>query len=407
MDYQESVDYLESFWKFGIKLGLERITRLLSLLDDPHKKFKAVHVAGTNGKGSVCAMTESILRSAGYRTGMYTSPHLLEYTERIKIDGRDISKEKFAALVDEVRKAVDEKYGGLEKPTEFELLTAAAFRCFAGEKVDIAVIEAGLGGRLDSTNVIDPLVSVITNVSRDHMQVLGDDVKSIAAEKAGIIKNGIPVITAAEGEALDVILSACRGSGSAVDVISEKVSAEIDDGRISLKGKFQKQNAAVAVAAVRRLRDSGFDTEECHVSEGLKNARWPGRFQVMKDAPLIIFDGAHNTAGAAALAAEIKGMSGRGRLFLVIGILKDKEYGEIIRALAGDADIVLAARIGNPRSCDPVSIAEEARKYCKDVRKYESVADAFKAAEAEAAGKDVILAAGSLFTVAEALSACH
>jgi dihydrofolate synthase / folylpolyglutamate synthase len=210
MNYGQSVKYLESFWKFGIRLGLHRIKHLLGKLGDPQEAFLSVHVAGTNGKGSVCAMLSSILTEAGYRTGMYTSPHLRDYTERIRINCDEISKKDFALAIGSIREIISARTYGREKPTEFEILTAAAFKYFKKREVDIAVVEVGLGGRLDSTNVIKPMVSVITNISLDHVNILGRTVSSIAREKAGIIKKGVPVVTGAEGEALKVIKESCR-----------------------------------------------------------------------------------------------------------------------------------------------------------------------------------------------------
>ena len=196
MDYHKSIKYLEKFWKFGIKLGLERINHLLELLDHPETEFRAIHIGGTNGKGSVAAILSSILFKAGYKVGLYTSPHLIDYTERIKINNQDIDSNTFARYLTKIRKIIGEKWTLKELPTEFEILTALAFLIFAEKRIEIAVIEVGLGGRLDATNVVEPLVSVITNVDYDHTEILSKDLKKIAYEKAGIVKRGVPLVTA-------------------------------------------------------------------------------------------------------------------------------------------------------------------------------------------------------------------
>jgi len=399
MDYARSVKYLESFWKFGIKPGLQRIDRLLAKLGDPHKSLKCVHVAGTNGKGSVCAMTASVLREAGYKVGLYTSPHLMSYRERFKINGKDITEKKFSSYVSKIRKVLKsyKKNDGL--PTEFEILTAVAFKYFADEKVDIAVIEAGLGGRLDSTNVITPLVSVITNVGLDHTEVLGNTIKKIAAEKAGIIKKGVPVVTAATGAALDMILTTIIRRG-AIFCAPTTRRARVN---LPLYGHHQQINAAVAVGVARELTRQGFGISEDHIRKGLKRTNWPARFQIIRKRPFLVIDGAHNPPGAEALKAALKKRFPSKKIILILGILSYKDHKMIVSILAPLAKLVIAARPDSRFALDPEVIAKEVKSRTNNVVVANNVKTALKTALSQAGGNDVVCVAGSLITAGSAL----
>ncbi len=297
MNYKQSITFLESYWKFGIKLGLHRINYLLDRLDNPQNKFKCVHIAGTNGKGSVCAMLSSILKLAGYKTAMFTSPHLIEYTERFKVNGLDISKQKLAGYISRISRIIgSKKYKG-EQPTEFEILTAIAFLYFAEMKVDIAVIEVGLGGRYDSTNVITPILSLITNVDYDHVNILGNSLKKIAYEKAGIIKTKVPVITTETKQIpLRVVKRVAKAIKTDVSVLGDDYSS-LKGCSLSLIGEHQKTNALLAVAAAKKLVTIGYDISVDDIKKGLKAAKWQGRFHVIRKTPTIIIDGAHNESG--------------------------------------------------------------------------------------------------------------
>ncbi|MFA5104861.1 MAG: folylpolyglutamate synthase/dihydrofolate synthase family protein [Candidatus Margulisiibacteriota bacterium] len=448
MRYKDSIIYLESFWKFGIKLGLARIEHLLDLLDNPHKKFKSVHVAGTNGKGSVCVLTASVLKKAGYRTGLYTSPHLKDYTERIKINGKDISREKFARLITKVREVIEKQYTLKELPTEFELLTAAAFLSFAEEEVDIAVIETGLGGRLDSTNVIEPLACAITNVNFDHCSVLGKTLSSIAKEKAGIIKRGVPVVTACDKpSALKVIRTKCKKqrsmlitcAGKGADTTVERLwnsekgqlinisskDFNIRELYLPFFGSHQTLNAAVALALLLELRNfsasrpprkrsvagaATLQRKKFHISEkafrkGFASVRWPARFQVIKTNPFVVLDGAHNPSGVKALFKELSGLKKR-KLIAVVGILKDKDFSNMIKTISGSADLVIAVMPDNPRACPAVVIAGEARKHGVAAVVAASPKDGLKRSLKLASALDAICVCGSLFTCADILK-CH
>ncbi|HSW35660.1 MAG TPA: Mur ligase family protein, partial [Candidatus Limnocylindrales bacterium] len=311
--YREALDWIHGLGRFGINPGLERVSALLHLLDNPHHKVCFVHIAGTNGKGSTAAMLASILRASGYCTGLYTSPYLLSFTNRMAVNGSDVAREDLVELVDLVRPLVERigAEGRLGQPTEFEVVTVLAMLYFARRQVDLVVLETGLGGRLDATNVVNPLVSIITNVSLDHMEVLGDTVEAIAGEKAGIIKRGIPLLTASDDQrVLEVIQSRCLQMGAAFyRVISSPkacltktfgnpayaLQSVAEHGQefaycgfqwqkhnlfIPLRGVYQVSNAATALAAAELLAEKGFEFTDARVRQGLAETNWPGRLEL-------------------------------------------------------------------------------------------------------------------------------
>ncbi|MCX5748738.1 MAG: bifunctional folylpolyglutamate synthase/dihydrofolate synthase [Candidatus Saganbacteria bacterium] len=403
MDHDRSVLYLESFWKFGIKLGLHRIEKLLRELGDPQKKIKTVHVAGTNGKGSVCAMVSLVLREAGYRTGLFTSPHLFTYMERFKINGKDIPENKFNGYVGKVRAVINKYEKGEELPTEFEILTAIAFLYFADENVTIAVIETGLGGRLDSTNVITPLVSVITNVDLDHTEVLGKTIELIAKEKAGIIKDNIPVVTAAQGKALSVIKkTAAKKKGRLVIVSGPDLNLSAS---IPLYGQHQKINAATAVAAVAELRKSGYKISDSDIRIGIAKTKWPARFQILRRDPVVIVDGAHNPAGIKALIDSASAFKNRsGRDIFVAGILRRKDHKKMLSMLCSAADTLILTRPMAKGACTLAEMGADVKGKGCEILKLSTVGRAVTAAIKIAGKDDTVIICGSLFTAAEALA---
>ena len=321
MTYEQAIDYLESANVFGIQLGLGRIQALLERLGNPQNNYKTIHVTGTNGKGSVTAMIASVLTEAGFRTGRYTSPHLEDYTERIHIDNHDISRDDFAKAVSVVKDAVTAMVAaGGEGPTEFEMITAAAFWYFDYIGVDYAVIEVGLGGLLDSTNVIVPVVSVITNVAMDHMKYCGNTIEAIAEQKAGIIKEGVPVVTTADGPALQVIARKAYEKHSRLyaldhsfDVVGNAGPEDPEAGQmvtvrekygfaittvLPLLGKHQQTNCAAAVMTLLILARHEKKLTRTVLENGIRHVQWPGRFQVFKAGDIdVVLDGAHNPAG--------------------------------------------------------------------------------------------------------------
>ncbi len=368
--------YLESLEKFGINLGLDRIQLLLEKLGNPHLKFKSIHVAGTNGKGSTCAMIASILKEAGYKVGLYTSPHLFDYRERIKINGKDIPKREFTRILERIRKRIRSRNKS-ETPTVFEVLTAAAFIYFAEQKVDYAVVEVGMGGRLDATNVITPLVSVITNIDLEHTAVLGRTIAKVAAEKAAIIKRGVPVITAeAKPEALRVIKhNADKNRGLLIQVGS--VGEGLKSG---LVGGHQKVNAACAVAAVRM---ANIPASKQAVLRGLKKVSWPGRFQVLSRRPLTIVDGAHNPAGIKVLVETLKQQSPGKKFTFIFGTQEDKDSASMLSLLKPIAKKIVITHSSHQNAAHKDSI---------------ELIDALKLS----AGEDRVIT-GSLFLVADFL----
>ncbi len=397
MDYRQAMDYLHKLARFGSKPGLQRMDYLLAALGNPERSLRAIHVGGTNGKGSTCAMTTTILRQAGYRVAAFTKPHLQSFTERTMIDGQPIPEGKVAELVSRLAKIADGMEAhGVDHATEFEMSTALMFKHFADERVDFAVIEVGLGGLLDSTNVLpSPLVSVITNIDYDHTEILGSTLTEIADQKAGIIKPGGFVVTASQApEALAVIAGRARdkaarlwrvvpeesvaepGAGSP-DLITYRALAVDRDGcalnvttpretyrdlQVPLLGAHQVINAATAVGVIAALRERGVAVGAEAVRRGLAKARWPGRIEVMQRDPLVIIDGAHNHDGARVLRDAIETIFPKHRVSLVVGILADKEIPAVLGELVPLAEKVIVTRPDSSRAADPRAVAEAVRE---------------------------------------------
>ena len=424
--YQETIDYLYALQKQGVKLELANTAALMKIMGDPHRKFRSVHIAGTNGKGSTSAFIAGMLQAAGYRVGLYTSPHLVSFTERIRINGKNISEKKVVELAGRVRNGYQGPQATSEtaalNPTFFEVTTAIAFSYFAEEGVDIAVVEVGMGGRLDSTNVIAPLVSVITNIDMEHTEFLGGTLELIAAEKAGIIKQGVPVVTgAAQPAVLRLIQKQAEAARSRLHVLGRDFSSEqIRPGRrqqfdyrgiresfagltISLLGPYQVTNATLALAAVECLRGSGMAVPEQSVRAGLEQAYWPGRLERVAERPDIYLDGAHNPASARMLAAAIGELKhGYNKLVLVIGILGDKDVKGIIDEIVPLADSVIVTRPEYGRAMDVGALAAEVRTLHQAAETAGTMAIAIEKAKEKAGPDDLILFAGSLYVVGEA-----
>lgn len=375
MNYQESIEYLESLSRFGIRLGLERMQELVIRLGHPERKYPTIHITGTNGKGSTTACLAAILQEAGFRTAMYTSPHLERYTERMRIDGLEVEEAVFARAIEQTAAAARAmEKDGLEHPTQFEILTAAAFVMFAAMQVDYAVIEVGLGGSLDSTNVIDSRVAVITNVTLEHEDRCGYTVPEIAEHKAGIIKKKAQVLTAAEGEALEVIQRRAVECGASVQVLGRDWQAQIqsmslagiawmlqqpDGSRWPLKtrllGEHQAYNASLAVMAALMLGETAVNQEV--VDRALAKAYWPGRFEVLRIQPPLVVDGAHNPAGAAVLRRTLDQVFPGSAVLFLLGILKDKDIEGITSVLVREQDRVIAVRPLSERAAEAGDLA--------------------------------------------------
>ena len=415
MSYEEAVEYLYSLQKYGIKFGLSKTANLLKAFGNPHRGQRYVHIAGTNGKGSVAAMVESILRTSGLKTGFYSSPHLVRFTERFRINGQEIPSETAASLVQELKDVMNPA----QPPTFFEVTTAMGLIYFAREKVDIAVIEVGMGGRLDATNVIRPGVSVITNISFDHQAYLGSRLAQIAGEKAGIIKRGVDLVTAVtQPSLLRLFEKTCqdkkapfwrvgknfryRGAGNKMAYYGFK--RRLKDLELGLPGTYQHRNAALALSVIELLERKGLRVSEEHVREGLKNVYWPGRLHVVSREPLLILDGAHNPGAIRSLTQAVRGGFRYRRLILVLGMMADKDVRNILRGMVPLADYVLFTRPEYYRAAAPETLMQEAWSLKKPGEIQPTLAKALKKAKAMADREDLILVTGSLFTVGETMA---
>ena len=346
MTYEESLKYLDWLAIFGIKEGLQRIKNLMAKLSEPQNFYKTIHVAGTNGKGSVCAMLAEILRQDGLNVGLFTSPHLESYCERISVNGENISESDFTAQIEKIKNL------GVEC-THFEALTAAAFDYFKIKKVDIAVIEVGLGGTLDSTNVITPKISVITNIALDHENILGD-LENIARNKAGIIKPNVPVVTGATGKPLEIIRDIAKKNNAPLYEVTTPV-----DVKINLRGEYQKFNAAVAIQAAKVL---GIDDEK--ILAGLERVHWAGRFEIVDTKfGKVLIDGAHNPNGATALRESLDKYFPTGKRTFIFGALADKNFDEMIKILFRADDFVIVTPPNSKRAAKVETLCKTLTSY--------------------------------------------
>ena len=385
MNFQQALDWLNDTQFTGIKLGLDNTHRLLESIGNPHQRLRFIHVAGTNGKGSVCAMMDSCLRAAGRRTGIYTSPHLVDFRERIRVDGVKISEQETADGLTRLREAAETWD---HKPTFFELSTVLAFDHFERAGCDVVVLETGMGGRLDSTNVVTPLVSVITPIAMDHMAWLGDSLAKIAAEKAGIIKPGAPAISSPqEASAAEVLTAKALEAASGIRFIDAPT-----DLPVALPGNHQLWNAAVAIAAIE---DSGLSCPPEAIAKGLATVKWPARFQRVGER--IIVDGAHNEHSAEALRSTWHQVFGTQKAVIVFGTLRDKEYAAMLQILEKIGREFLFVPVRNERSEDP-SVLKDLTSLPS--RHFSDLPSAIKAALDATLP---VLVTGSLFLAGEAL----
>ena len=398
MTYTQAIEFLYSLRLFGMKLGLDNTRRVAAAMGNPHHRLRFIHVAGTNGKGSTCAMLESIYRAAGWRVGLFTSPHLVSFAERIQVCRQLISHEDVARLTEETRAAID-ALGAETPPTFFEVVTVMALKYFAEQKCDLVVWETGLGGRLDATNIVTPLASVITNVQLDHQQWLGQTLPEIAREKAGIIKTGVPVLTASDDAgALSVIAEVAREQQAPLTVVTKWA----EKWEIALAGEHQQRNAALALAVARLLQPL-VPAPESALREGLKTTHWDGRLQMVQqaDGRVVLLDGAHNPAGAQALAVALQTRFAVRALTLILGTMADKDYAAICRWLAPVAAKILLCPIASDRGADPRLLAD----CCRAANASAEVAVCTNIAEAlaQAARDKFVVVAGSLHFVGEAM----
>jgi dihydrofolate synthase/folylpolyglutamate synthase len=428
--YKETVEWLFGIQRFGSKLGLVNIRHLLGQLGDPQESFKSIHITGTSGKGSTTAMISSILHATGHRVGMFTSPHLSSFTERIRVNGEPIPPGEVVRIVDEIRPHVEEmaETEGLRHPTFFEVITGIAFKYFSEQGVDFAVLEVGMGGRLDATNVVQSLVSVITNVSLEHTYVLGDTVLEIAEKKAGIIKKGGVLITATEDDAVyDLFSDICKEEGSRIfrvggDIRFKKLRANLEgqwfqynglshrlgELFIPLIGRHQLVNASTAVGAIEALGLHSIQIPEEAIVKGLRRVSWPGRLEVMQESPLVVLDSAKDTEAARAARDAILEEFTYNRLIAVVSISSDKNIPEMIGHLAQIVDhfIVTTHRVMG-RAAEPSVITGEVEKHSRSYQIIPSVKDAVEAAVEMAEENDMVIVVGSVFLVGEARELWH
>lgn len=413
--YRDAIRYLYNLQKFGIKFGLSKTSNLLATLGDPHKGQNYIHIAGTNGKGSVASFVASILTAAGYKVGLYTSPHLVRFTERFKINSSEMPRETAAALIAELKRAIRPE----EPPTFFEATTAMALTYFAREKTDVAIMEVGMGGRLDATNVISPLLSVITNIAMEHQFFLGSRLLDIAGEKGGVIKAGIDVVTAAtQPEVIRLFESICREKRARMWRLGRDfryrttasglhyygIKRRLNGLKLGLGGKFQSRNAALALASLERIEDKGFDILSRHIRDGLEEIRWPGRMQTVANHPKIVLDGAHNPTAIRALSDSIRSEFHYQRLILVIGVMEDKDIGHMLTGIVPLSDYVIYTRPVYSRAASPEVLRAKGAPLGRPGEVVPHLTDAIEKAKQIAGPNDLILICGSLFTVGEAMA---
>lgn len=423
MNYEQALEYISSTYVLGMKKGTENIAYLLNLLDNPQKKVKIIHVAGTNGKGSTCSFISSVLSNAGYKVGLYTSPFLEVFNERMRINGKNIENQRLADMVEIVKEKIEIMVKeGRPHPTEFEVTTAVGFLYFALENVDYLVLEVGLGGRFDATNVIEnPILTIITSLSIDHVEQLGDSLEGIAFEKAGIIKNSVPLILYPQKEeATAVILNQAnlknaplyRVNSLDVKIVEEtlygqklemNISGErFDDLIISLIGEHQAKNALTAVSALKVLRDRNLAefTNE-HLKKGLSETKWAGRLELLIKEPITIIDGAHNEDGAKVLAKAIKKYLSNYKITMVFGMLKDKDIKKVLDILMPVVDKVITAMPNSDRAMTSEELAEKIQEFKKPVQTSRNIKDAVEKAGKINSENEAVVYAGSLYMIGE------
>jgi dihydrofolate synthase / folylpolyglutamate synthase len=426
MNYNQAIEYIYGLNKYGIKLGLKNIGFLLSLFDNPHLKTKVIHIAGTNGKGSTAAMLFSILKSAGYKVGLYTSPHLVHFQERMRINEKLISQHDVCSLLERIKPAIKRVADteGYQHPTFFEVITAMAFIYFSENKVDFSIMEAGLGGRLDATNICQSIISVISHIDFDHMDKLGNTITEIASEKAEIIKEKTHVVNADQyQEAQEVIASIAEERNSSLYSVGKEIQpfmtfsdlegnnfdysgifTQYKDLHIPLPGKYQVENASMAIAVAELLNNMNYIIDDKAIIEGLSSSKWPGRFEIVHRDPIVILDGAHNPNGVARFGESLKIYIPNKRLIVILGIFSDKDYHNIIKNIVPLADRVILTMANNPRATPTHILAREAGQYINPEKIIEkttvdsAIQEAFRIAEED----DLICVTGSLYTVGEA-----
>jgi dihydrofolate synthase/folylpolyglutamate synthase len=404
VNYSAAIDFLYSLRLFGAKFGLENTHQLAHRSGDPQKELRFIHVAGTNGKGSTCAMLESVYRYAGWKVGLFTSPHLNSFRERIQVDRQMISENDVVRLVTELQPVLAQ-FAEDHHPTFFEVVTVMALKYFTEQEVDLVIWETGLGGRLDSTNIVTPMASVITNIAFDHQQWLGDTLAKIAAEKAGIIKAGVPVVTTATGtDVLEVITKTAQCLNAPLRIVSPSEIPDLlkDVPLLSLAGEHQRRNAALALAIVNTLRERLPVTPQ-QIDEAMANVYWPGRLQSVTDSSgqEILLDGAHNEAGAESLRNALQNRFVTTEKTIILGILQDKNWTSICTLLAPLAARIFLVPVSSERTSAPEALAA----VCRSVNPSANVQvfPSFSAAFAARPKHGLVVVTGSLYLIGEAM----
>lgn len=416
MDYKASVDYVEGLDKFGMKLGLETIKKLLNLMDNPQNDLKIIHVAGTNGKGSTANFIYEILKNSGYKVGLFTSPHLMDFNEKIRFDGQNISNEDFKEVTNDVYDQIQELLAqGHSHPTQFEVLTAIALAFYQRKNADYVILEVGMGGRLDSTNVIDQtLLSVITPIDFDHSDYLGDTLAKIATEKAGIIKKDSLVVTAQQAdEVLEVIQAKAKDQNSKLKIVESKNFELLDHSingirfiyktieyYLSMIGKYQIENAILAIEAIHMLKDAiDIDVSEEVMINTLKDSQWAGRFEILEKVPYLIIDGAHNLQGAKALKESMINLFPDQKILGVMGMLGDKDVNGVIEELMPLLTEVYITKPDNSRAMAPKALEQKVKKFNTHTKVYEAINDCVEAVDKIKGNFDVVIYFGSLYMI--------
>ena len=417
--YQEALDYLTSLTQSGIKLGLKNTARLLQHFGDPQLKTRTIHIGGTNGKGSTAAITESILRASGYKVGLYTSPHLLDFRERIQINRRMIEKQQTVDLITRIKSAVEKLKIHI---TFFEFGTVLAFLHFNEQNTDINIIEVGLGGRLDATNLCQAEISIITSISRDHTQYLGEDLKQIAFEKACIIKESGTVFAHIPDEELFDVVNNVAEKRSA-DLyrlgVDFRVAPEVgNEGKnifsfkwgslvlnnltLPLTGSYQRDNAGLALSACLKLKERGLNIEEKHLRKGLETVSWEGRLETVSSHPTVVLDCAHNEESVRNMTIELRKNLKFSRCFIILGLMQDKKIDEVIKILSQLGDYFFLVPVNPPRGETPEKLAAKLKVFNKPTQVFETVSNALQAVKQIASQNDLICITGSIFLVAKA-----
>ena len=420
MNYKDALDYLYPLVRHGTKLGLEVEIELLTGIGDPHKSLRSIHIAGSKGKGSVAAFISAILKEAGYKVGTFTSPHLIDFTERIRVDWEPIPEEDVVRLVSELKPIADRMSAEsiTKAPSFFEMATAMAFKYFEEKEVDLAVIEAGMGGRYDSTNIIKPVLSIFTHLSLEHSEYLGRSLARIAKDKAGIVKDGVPVIMS---ERSDVIERVCKEKKCDMTILGEHLSFGrdsfdttgqdfwVENGdrknfHVNLLGNYQVQNAATAYAAAVKLVELGYEISDEAMKNGFQNARWPGRLHVIQKEPIVVVDSTHDFDGAIGLVESLKELFSYDRVVTVFAALEDKDVERMASVLGPFSSQVICTQVDYHKALPASSIERAFKHHNENVMSIPSVKEALDLVLQEASDSDLICVTGSIFTASEAFA---